>query len=83
MYSSQQVTIEPNSTQHQLVRVVQQLSEDFMLQKGKIPDRIFLNDKDYDIPNEIEVCGCKVRSTHLVPQGKVIVTDNTVKTIFD
>lgn len=83
MYSSQQLVIKTDSTGHQLVRVVQQLSEDFMLQKGKIPDRIFLNDKDFDLPNEIEVCDCKVRATHLVPQGKVIVTDNTVKTIFD
>ena len=83
MYRSQQVTIEPNITEHRLVRVVQQLSEDFLLQKGKLPDRIFLNDKDFDLPNEIEVSGCKIRSTYLVPQGNVIVTDNTVKTIFD
>lgn len=66
-----------------LAGVVLQAVEDFMKKKGTTPVRLFLNNSDFNLKGEVEVCGYKVMATELVPKGEVIVMDNTPKTMFD
>lgn len=79
----QQSIIEPTEDLYKLTVVVLKAVEDFNKNKDNHPTRVFLNDKDFSIKGEIDVCGYKVMTTYLVPQGQAIVVDDSVNTIFD
>ncbi len=77
------VVIKEDSELAKLTCVVLKAVEDFINHLGKTPTRVFLNNEDFEIGGEIEVCGYKVRATNLVPKGEVIIMDETPYTIYD
>ena len=67
---------------YKLVFAVEKATREFMSKTGKTPTKLIVNDTDFDINGEVQVCGYKVFPSKLVPKGQVIVMDEPVLTKF-
>lgn len=70
--------VEPDDNLYKLISVVSKATQEFIIKKGILPNRVFLNDKDFNLKGEVEICGYKVFTSPYIPTGQAVVVDKEV-----
>lgn len=66
-----------------LIRAVEQVTSDFIANKGTMPTRVFLSTEDFNVYGEVIICGYKVITTNMLPKGSAYVMNDEPLTVFD